>query len=57
MSNDKTGGAARANRASQPTETNPLDFMPDTIPFDVPYRPPKSLDRAFHIRLPEPRIE
>jgi uncharacterized protein GlcG (DUF336 family) len=30
----------------QRTETNPLDFVPDTIPFDVPYGPPISLDRA-----------
>ena len=33
-------------RALQPTETNPLDFVPDKIPFDTPYGPPISLERA-----------
>jgi len=46
MSNDKTGNAAGTSRALQPTETNPLDFVPDKIPFDTPYGPPISLDRA-----------
>ena len=46
MSNEKTGNAATASRALQPTETNPLDFVPDKIPFDTPYGPPISLDRA-----------
>ena len=46
MSNEKTGSAASASRAPQPSETNPLDFVPDKIPFDVPYGPPISLDRA-----------
>jgi glc operon protein GlcG len=46
MSNDKTGSAASASRALQPAETNPLDFVPDKIPFDVPYGPPISLERA-----------
>ncbi len=46
MSAEKTGTAASANRAPQPTETNPLDFVPDKIPFDTPYGPPISLDRA-----------
>jgi glc operon protein GlcG len=46
MSNDKTGSAVSASRALQPTETNPLDFVPDQIPFDTPYGPPISLDRA-----------
>ena len=46
MSNEKTGSAASASRALQPTETNPLDFVPDKIPFDTPYGPPISLDRA-----------
>jgi hypothetical protein len=45
MSNDKAGNAASASRAL-PTETNPLDFVPDKIPFDTPYGPPISLDRA-----------
>jgi uncharacterized protein GlcG (DUF336 family) len=43
MSNEKTGTAASASRALQPTETNPLDFVPDTIPFDTPYGRPISL--------------
>jgi glc operon protein GlcG len=46
MSNDKAGSAAGTSRAVQPTETNPLDFVPDNIPFDTPYGPPISLDRA-----------
>ena len=32
--------------AVQPTETNPLDVVPDAIPFDTSYGPPISLDRA-----------
>jgi glc operon protein GlcG len=28
------------------TDANPLDFVPDEIPFDIPYGPPVSLDRA-----------
>jgi glc operon protein GlcG len=28
------------------SETNPLDFVPDEIPFDISYGPPISLDRA-----------
>ena len=32
--------------APQTTEANPLDFVPDKIPFDVPYGPPISLERA-----------
>jgi len=46
MSNEKTGSAATASGAPRPTETNPLDFVPDKIPFDTPYGPPISLDRA-----------
>jgi len=46
MSNEKTGSAANATRALQSTETNPLDFVPDKMPFDTPYGPPISLDRA-----------
>jgi glc operon protein GlcG len=39
-------------KGSMPTSTteltasNPLDLIPDTMPFDVPYGPPISLDRA-----------
>jgi glc operon protein GlcG len=46
MSPEKTGNTASASRALQPTETNPLDFVPDKIPFDTPYGAPISLDRA-----------
>jgi glc operon protein GlcG len=46
MSNEKTGSAVGASRALQPTEPNPLDFVPDKIPFDTPYGAPISLDRA-----------
>src|SRR5271156_304522 len=46
MSNEKTGTAAAASRALEPTETNPLDFVPDKIPFDTPYGPPISVERA-----------
>ena len=46
MSAEKTGTAASASRALQPTERNFLDFVPDKIPFDTPYGPPISLDRA-----------
>ena len=46
MPNDHAVSAAAASRAPQPTETNPLDFVPDKIPFDTPYGPPISLDRA-----------
>ena len=49
MSNDKTGRAVSASRAPQPTEPNPLDFVPDKIPFDTPYGPPLSLDRALAV--------
>jgi uncharacterized protein GlcG (DUF336 family) len=46
MSNEKTGSAAAASPAPQPAEANPLDFVPDKMPFDTPYGPPISLDRA-----------
>ena len=46
MSDAKTGSAAAASRALQSTETNPLDFVPEKIPFDTPYGPPISPDRA-----------
>jgi len=32
--------------AQQPAAQNPLDVVPDTMPFDVPYGPPISLERA-----------
>jgi glc operon protein GlcG len=46
MSNEKKGSAAAASRAPQPAEINPLDFVPDQIPFDTPYGAPISLERA-----------
>ncbi len=46
MSNEKTGSATAASRALQPKETNPLDFVPETIPFDTPYGSPMLLERA-----------
>ncbi|MGB8910211.1 MAG: heme-binding protein [Candidatus Cybelea sp.] len=46
MSNEKIGTAAGASGALQPTETNPLDFVPAEIPFDTRYGQPISLDRA-----------
>jgi glc operon protein GlcG len=46
MSNEKTGSATSASRTLQSTEANPLDFVPDKIPFDTPYGPPIILDRA-----------
>src|SRR3984885_14941500 len=46
MSDEKSGSAAGASRAPQPAETNPLDFVPDKMPFDAPYGPPISLERA-----------
>jgi glc operon protein GlcG len=49
MSNEKTGNAAATSRAVQPAEANPLDFVPDKIPFDTPYGPPISLDRALAV--------
>jgi glc operon protein GlcG len=51
MSNEITGGAASARRAPQPAEANPLDSVPDEIPFDTPYGPPISLDRAHAVIL------
>ena len=58
MPNEKTGSAATASRALEPAETNPLDFVPDKIPFDVPYGAPISLDRAqavIHAAVAEAR--
>jgi glc operon protein GlcG len=42
MSSNKTEIAIEAGKAAQ----NPLDVVPDEMPFDVPYGPPISLDRA-----------
>jgi glc operon protein GlcG len=46
MPSEKAGNAAGASRALQPTETYPLDFVPEKMPFDTPYGPPISLDRS-----------
>jgi glc operon protein GlcG len=37
---------AGESRAQQPAAPNPLDVVPDKMPFDVPYGAPISLDRA-----------
>lgn len=44
MSSDRAKIAPEAMRAS-----NPLDVVPDQIPFDVPYGSPISLDRAVAV--------
>jgi len=46
MSDEKSGTAVATSKAPQPAEANPLDFVPDVIPFDTPYGPPITLDRA-----------
>ena len=45
MSSDPTETAADTSL----TAPNPLDFIPDEMPFDVPYGPPISLDRAQEV--------
>jgi uncharacterized protein GlcG (DUF336 family) len=41
------GAYMSASKAAQQiTEVNPLDFVPEKIPFDTPYGPPISLERA-----------
>ena len=42
MPDQKTAVSTKA----QPVELNPLDVIPDEMPFDVPYGLPISLDRA-----------
>jgi glc operon protein GlcG len=42
MSSNKT----EISSEERPTSSNPLDAIPDEIPFDVPYGPPISLDQA-----------
>jgi glc operon protein GlcG len=54
MPNQKTAVSTEA----QPVSTNPLDVIPDEMPFDVPYGPPISLDRAeavIHAAVAEAR--
>jgi len=53
MSSNRTGAAPEAGLTS-----NPLDVVPDQIPFDVPYGPPISLERAeavIHAAVAEAR--
>jgi uncharacterized protein GlcG (DUF336 family) len=38
--------AAGDSRAQQPAAANPLDVVPDKMPFDVPYGAPIGLERA-----------
>jgi uncharacterized protein GlcG (DUF336 family) len=38
--------ASLAGQAQTPPATNPLDAIPENMPFDVPYGPPISLDQA-----------
>ena len=45
MSSSKTEVAIEAQRVTP----NPLDVVPDEIPFDVPYGPPISLARALAV--------
>src|SRR5271169_3722509 len=45
MSNNKIEVAIEERLAS----SNPLDAVPDEMPFDVPYGPPISLDRALAV--------
>src|SRR5271154_3094078 len=53
MSSDKTVAAE-----TPLAESNPLDFVPDKMPFDIPYGPPISLERAqavIHAAVAEAR--
>jgi len=45
MSSNTAEVAIQAKR----TTSNPLDVVPDEMPFDVPYGPPISLDRALAV--------
>jgi uncharacterized protein GlcG (DUF336 family) len=46
MSEKKRAVAASPTYGQQPIAPNPLDIVPEKIPFDVPYGPPISLERA-----------
>jgi glc operon protein GlcG len=46
MSESKAAAAASPIREPQHVAPNPLDAVPEKIPFDVPYGPPISLERA-----------
>lgn len=47
MHETKRAVTAGAIHTQQPLEPNPLDIVPEKIPFDVPYGPPISLERAL----------
>jgi glc operon protein GlcG len=40
-------GSLSASEAQQATPGNPLDAIPERMPFDVPYGPPITLERAL----------
>ena len=40
-------GGLSASEAQQATPANPLDAVPDKMPFDVPYGAPITLERAL----------
>lgn len=46
MSEKKPAVAATSTRQQQVNALNPLDIVPEKIPFDIPYGPPISLERA-----------
>ena len=46
VSRKKRVAAASPIRKQEPIVPNPLDIVPEKIPFDVPYGPPISLERA-----------
>jgi len=46
MSEKKLAVASRSISEQQPAVPNRLDIVPEKIPFDVPYGPPISLERA-----------
>jgi uncharacterized protein GlcG (DUF336 family) len=46
MAEKKRAVAASLSCGQKPIAPNPLDIVPETIPFDVPYGPPISLERA-----------
>lgn len=46
MSGQKTGITAKLGFGQQTAGANPLDFVPEKIPCDIPYGRPISLERA-----------
>ena len=48
MPNQKAG-AAGVSQQLEHVQTNPLDFVPEQIPYDTPYGPPIALERAMAI--------